>query len=172
MPTLLTNGAELEYDVRGEGDPVLLLAGAGNRRSLWEPQVRALVSAGYQVVAYDQRGAPGSSGGLAAYEFGDLVADAIGVIDALGLPACRIAGFSLGAKVAQELAAVRPEWVRAVALIGTTAGVDAFRAAMLAAHSEYLSSGAVLPARYSAVLTALQMFSPRTLADDEVISDW
>lgn len=172
MPRMTVNGVELDYDVRGRGEPVLLVAGAGTRRTIWRSQVRALAAVGYQTICYDHRSSPPNASPSKPYGFDDLVADTAGVIDALGLAPCHLVGYSLGAKIGQQLAASRPELVRSMALIATAPGVDAFRSALLRGMTEYLRSGVELPAGYAAALTALKMFSPRTLADDRVITDW
>jgi pimeloyl-ACP methyl ester carboxylesterase len=57
-----------------------------------------------------------------AYSLRDMAADAVGVLDALGLGAAHVCGASMGGMIAMHLAAAWPERVRSLALLMTTAG--------------------------------------------------
>jgi len=63
VPEVRVGGVTLDYEVRGEGEPVLLIAGCGQPAAAWHLSlVPALVAAGYQVATFDNRGlAPSSS---------------------------------------------------------------------------------------------------------------
>ncbi|GAB3412751.1 alpha/beta fold hydrolase [Flindersiella endophytica] len=172
MPRIAVNGVELDYDVRGDGEPILLITGAGTRSTIWLPQIRALAAAGYQTISYDHRASSPDATPAVPYGFEDLVEDAVSLIGELELSPCHLIGYSLGAKIAQALASNHPELVRSMVLIATAPAVDTFREALLHGFAEYLRSGIKLPAGYAAALTALKMFSPHTLADDRVIGDW
>ena len=85
---------------------------------------RLLAEAGRFVIRYDQRDtgqsiayAPGHPG----YTSADLVADAIGIIEALGLPRAHIVGMSAGGAVAQLAALDHPQRVSSLTLISTSA---------------------------------------------------
>ena len=54
------DGVGIEYEVTGEGRPVVLLHGFPDSRRLWRHQVHALADAGYKVIVPDQRGYGGS----------------------------------------------------------------------------------------------------------------
>ena len=62
MPEVELADVTLSYDVTGDGEPVLLVAGCGQPAVAFQIGLApALVDAGYQVVAYDNRGVPPSS---------------------------------------------------------------------------------------------------------------
>lgn len=94
----------------------------------------------------------------------DLAADAAVVVDALGLGACHVLGFSLGGATAMEFALARPELVRSLVLLSTWGRSDRFF------RHQMRNWQAVRRATLGdepAFLTALNpwMFSPRTLED-------
>ncbi|MDT0443193.1 alpha/beta fold hydrolase [Streptomyces johnsoniae] len=120
------DGAELCVQAFGApGDPpLLLIAGASESMDWWDDELCALLAAGgRRVIRYDNRdtgrsvfspmGAPG-------YDLDDLVADAVGVLDAFGVPRAHVMGFSLGGLLAQRLAVHHAARVGSVTLVGTT----------------------------------------------------
>lgn len=171
MPTIEVNGIDLTYQVRGEGEPVLLITGAGARASLWQSQVRALTVAGYQVITYDHRGTFPDPDGQ-PYGLDELVGDAVRLIDVLELAPCRVVGFSLGATVAQHIAADRPDVVRSLVLIATSRHAGVLRTALLRGMADYLRGDVRIAPRYQAAMTATQMFAPETLSEERMIADW
>ncbi len=163
---------ELSSRTYGSGDPVLFLPPAATRADVWlTHQVPAVVASGYQAVVADHRGTSPSPVPPGPYRIADLAADTAALIARLGLGPCHVIGASLGAMVAQELASGYPELVRSVALLGTRARTDVFRAMMTrAAVLRVLSPGEITDADVVAQLS--QMFGPGTLADDREVADW
>lgn len=74
-------------------------------------------------------------------------------------------GTSLGAFIATELAASRPDMVTCCVLMATRARADAFRRALSAGETVLTRDGIQLPPSYDAAISVLQMFSPATLND-------
>jgi pimeloyl-ACP methyl ester carboxylesterase len=99
------------------GTPVLLLHGLAGRGAHWEAQLAALAGS-CRVAAPDLRG-HGRSGppADADWSLAGYVADALAVADALGFDRFVLAGHSLGAAVATELAAAHPDRVLALGLV-------------------------------------------------------
>lgn len=99
------------------GTPVLLLHGLAGSGEHWEAQLAALGER-YRVAAPDLR-VHGRSDAPADgdYSLAGYVADALAVADALGFDRFVLAGHSLGAAVAAELAANHPERVLALGLV-------------------------------------------------------
>lgn len=112
------NGAAIAYDVTGSGPPLLLLhAGLGDRR-MWDEQIPAFAEH-FTVIRYDARG------------FGDTVmppapyspaADAIALLDHLGIARAHLVGVSMGSQTAIEIAAVAPERVSALVAVAARTG--------------------------------------------------
>jgi 3-oxoadipate enol-lactonase len=112
---------ELAYEVRGAGQPLLLIQGLGYARWSWSPIVDALAER-YRVVFFDNRGIGESDKPNGPYTVAELAADAAAVLDAAGERQAHVVGASLGGMIAQELARVRPERVRKLVLACTTPG--------------------------------------------------
>jgi pimeloyl-ACP methyl ester carboxylesterase len=135
-------------------------------------QTPALHEAGYGTVIFDNRGIPPSDVPPGPYALADLVADTLGLIEALDLAPCHVLGTSLGAMVAQELALHAPGLVRSAVLMATRARADRFRRAQNEAEQALRDSGIRLPRGYTAVRSVREMLSSATLNDDVAVSGW
>lgn len=86
----------------GAGEPVLLVHGFPDDHTVWRNQVSALVAAGYRVIAPDNGGCGETD--MAArtrdYLLPRLVADLVGVLDALGIARVKLVGHDWGAVIA------------------------------------------------------------------------
>lgn len=87
---------ELYYEDHGSGPAVVLLAGWPLDSRSWEPQLPALLDAGYRVITYDRRGFGRSSRPAVGYDFDSLAADLDALLNALDLRDAVVVGFSLG----------------------------------------------------------------------------
>jgi pimeloyl-ACP methyl ester carboxylesterase len=115
-----------------DGRLVLLLHGSPQTSHSWRGVWPALAGAGCRVVAPDQRGySPGARpDGVEAYRTPHLVADVVGVLDALGADRADVVGHDWGAAVAWQLAGRHPDRVRtltAVSVPHPLAFVEALR---------------------------------------------
>jgi 3-oxoadipate enol-lactonase len=111
----------LAYELRGAGDPLLLIHGLGYGRWGWGP-VAELLAERFLVVLFDNRGIGGSDCPPGPYSTGELAGDALAVLDAAGLDSVKVLGTSLGGMVAQELVLGAPERVERLVLACTTPG--------------------------------------------------
>ena len=114
--TIETNGINVHIAEAGEGPVVLLLHGFPESWYSWRHQLPALADAGYHAVAPDIRGYGQSDAPdeIEAYSMKELTADAIGVLDALGVETAVVIGHDWGAPMAWNSALLYPERVRAV----------------------------------------------------------
>lgn len=110
------NGVELEYEVTGSGEPVLLISPVVADGFLPLVAERAL-AARYQLITYHKRGWVGSTHAPGAVSIADHSADAAALLGHLGVPRAHIAGHSSGGPVAMQLALMRPEIVHTLALL-------------------------------------------------------
>jgi pimeloyl-ACP methyl ester carboxylesterase len=132
MPKAIANGIELEYEITGadSAEPMLLIMGLGGQLTLWPRAfVERLASHGFKVIRFDNRdvglstkldgaGVPNFPALFQAlgdgrkpdvpYLLDDMVADTLGLLDALGIDRAHIVGGSLGGMVAQLVAADHP----------------------------------------------------------------
>ncbi|WP_296327157.1 alpha/beta fold hydrolase [Reyranella sp.] len=146
MARTKANGIEIEYETFGNRkDPALLLImGLGAQLTLWpESLCEGLAGQGFFVVRYDNRdvglstdfdkwGMPDLMGAFARlmkgetvdapYLLSDMAADAIGLLDALGIDRAHMVGGSMGGMIAQVIAATHPARTRSLVSIMSTSG--------------------------------------------------
>ena len=146
MPTVESNNITLFYEDQGDpaNPPILLIMGLGMQLIAWpDAFVEALVSAGFRVIRFDNRdtgqstwfkGQKAKSPALMilATKFGiqlscpytlpDMANDAIGLLDALDIPAAHVVGASMGGMIAQIIAAQAPGRVLSLTSIMSSSG--------------------------------------------------
>ncbi|MGD6978463.1 MULTISPECIES: alpha/beta fold hydrolase [Citricoccus] len=126
-------GAELCTESFGDpaAPPLLLIMGLGASMLWWdEGFCRLLADGGRFVIRYDHRDTGRSVAyppGRPGYTGQDLVDDAVGVLDAYGLPAAHVVGLSAGGGLAQLLALDHPDRVLSLVLISTSPAVPGER---------------------------------------------
>ena len=146
MPLTKANGIELAWDSFGDcsDETILLISGLGTQRLRWTaPFCGALATRGYRVIRFDNRdagcsthfsaSAPPDFGALAAdlmagrrpdipYTLHDMAADAIGLLDALGIARAHVVGRSMGGMIAQVLASEHVDRVLSLTSIMSSTG--------------------------------------------------
>lgn len=123
MPKAKVNEINIYYEVRGQGEPLVLIQGLGAPRSAWIFQTRAFKKY-YRVITFDNRGVGKSDKPSSPYTVRTMADDTIGLMDYLGVDKAHVLGVSLGGMIAQEVAINYPERVRKLILGCTTAGGD------------------------------------------------
>jgi pimeloyl-ACP methyl ester carboxylesterase len=108
----------LAYEVVGDGPLVVLVCGMGDRRSAWRHVVPALVAAGYRCATLDPRGHGDSDTTFSAYGPDVLAEDILALVGELGGGPAVLVGHSAAAAAAVRAAALQPEKVCSVALVG------------------------------------------------------
>jgi pimeloyl-ACP methyl ester carboxylesterase len=105
------NGINLNVLVEGAGDPVLLLHGYPDSIYLWRDVIPELVETEHQVIVPDQRGFGLSDApeGKEHYAMDKIAADALAILDHLGLSKVQLVGHDFGAIVGWYLALNFPE---------------------------------------------------------------
>src|SRR5260221_742193 len=116
MRSVKVNGAELEYEVVGSGEPVLVISPVLDDGFLPLVQEPALADH-YQLIRYHKRGWAGSTHTPPPVSIADHAADAAALLDRLGLGRAHVAGHSSGAAVAAQLALDNPESVHTLILL-------------------------------------------------------
>jgi pimeloyl-ACP methyl ester carboxylesterase len=122
VPTAALDGLELYYEERGSGRPLLLVPGIPAIASDWAPLAERL-SGSRRVIAFDNRGSGQSTVTPGPYSTALLAADAVALLDRLGIERADVLGMSLGGMIAQEVALTRPDRVDRLVLGCTHCGV-------------------------------------------------
>ena len=126
MPTLTANGATFAYTDTGApaaaGDAPTIVFGHGLLFSGWmfQAQIDALRDR-YRCVAIDWRGQGDSPPAASGYDMDTLSLDAIALIEHLEVGPVHYVGLSMGGFVGQRIAARRPELLRSLVLLDTSA---------------------------------------------------
>ncbi|MGX2994054.1 alpha/beta fold hydrolase [Streptomyces sp. JNUCC 64] len=171
--TIEAGGVTLAYEETGDGEPVVLVMGAGSPGRVWRPyQVPALVAAGFRVITFDNRGVGGSSPCPGGFTLADLTDDLAAVIEQVAGGTAHVVGTSLGARMAQRLAMTRPELVDRLALLATRGRADAALTTYAHAQIAVQRQGLTLPPEVSVALNALANLSPASLRDETAAEDW
>lgn len=130
------NGTRLHVTDEGSGHAVLFLHGMGCDGSDWRPQLDAFGDR-FRVVAIDHRGHGRSDRDVGqGYSIAGFAADAVGVLDHLGIDRAHVVGLSMGGMIAQEIAVTVPERVCTLSLMDTFARSGEGGIAMLADQVE------------------------------------
>jgi pimeloyl-ACP methyl ester carboxylesterase len=119
MERAKVNGVELEYEVTGSGEPVLLIDPVVPGALVPFLSSPALVER-YRVIRYHKRGWAGSTHTAPPVRIADHAADAAALLNHLGVSRAHVAGHSSGASVAMQLAFERPDLVHTLALLEPT----------------------------------------------------
>jgi pimeloyl-ACP methyl ester carboxylesterase len=145
MPTAPANGIELYYETFGQPDdePLLLVNGLGSQCINYEVDFcNAFVDRGFFVIRFDNRDVGLSTkidtpqlnfGELLAkgfsdepfdapYLLSDMAADAVGLLDHLGVDSAHVVGMSMGGMIVQTMAIEHPDRVRTLTSIMSTTG--------------------------------------------------
>ena len=135
------NGIELAYERLGDpsGQPLLLVMGLSMQMIHWDDALCGmLIDRGFHLVRFDNRDVGHSTqidapvpdvrralvGGKinAPYLLSDMAADAVGLLDHLGIESAHVVGASMGGMIAQTMAIEHPERVSSLTSIMSTTG--------------------------------------------------
>jgi pimeloyl-ACP methyl ester carboxylesterase len=172
MKNATVNGVELEYDLIGSGEPVLLISPVladGFVPLTPEPSLAER----YQLIPYHKRGWVGSTHTPGPVSVADHAGDAAALLDHLGIARAHVVGHSSGAAVTAQLALDEPERVATLALLElalfSVPSGDAFLEAAAPVFETYASGEheAAL-AMFLAAVSGLAPATCRTLLDERI----
>ena len=115
------NGTELAYEIRGAGEPLVMIHGAQGDQTMFGSLASAYANH-FRVLTFDQRGSGLSEKPDMDYSIAMLADDTAALMDHAGIAAAHIIGVSMGGMIAQEFALGHPRKVRSLVLGCTTAG--------------------------------------------------
>ncbi|HEX5300977.1 MAG TPA: alpha/beta fold hydrolase [Streptosporangiaceae bacterium] len=119
MSRVDVNGVGIEYQVTGQGRPVVLLHGFPDSGRLWRHQVTALAEAGFQVIVPDLRGYGRSDkpSEVEAYSLPLLAGDVMAVLADAAVERAHVVGHDWGAALAWAIASLAPGTVDHLAVL-------------------------------------------------------
>lgn len=121
MPIIRVNGAGLHYEEHGTGPETIVFAhGLLWSCRMFDDQVAALKDR-YRCIAFDFRGQGKSEVTRDGYDMETLYEDAAALIEALDCAPCHFVGLSMGGFIAMRLAARRPDLIKSLILLDTSA---------------------------------------------------
>ena len=118
MPTVRVNDIDMYYEIHGEGEPVVLIAGLNSDHTLYREIIPRLAES-YKVVAFDNRGVGQTDKPDIPYSIEMMAEDTAGLLNALGIEQAHLLGTSMGGRIATALALRHPQQVKSLILVST-----------------------------------------------------
>ena len=140
MPTLSLPDITLQYEITGDGPPLLLLPGMLSDNASWAPLI-PLLSGRFTLILPDPRGAGRTVPWDAPLTLQALAGDMLALLDHLGHARAHVAGHSMGGLVALTLAGRAPGRVASVTCMASTPLPSARIPAIFAALTEARRAG-------------------------------
>ena len=117
MQRVNLNGVDLEYDVQGSGEPLLLIHGSILADAFFPLLAEPRIANNYRVISYHRRGFAGSARARDPFTIGQQAADSRALLRYLGIPRAHVAGHSYGAAIALQWALDAPAEIQSLALL-------------------------------------------------------
>lgn len=115
------NGIKLCYEIKGEGEPVILVHGFGGNKEGWIAQWNPL-SEYFKVIRFDNRNGGESDRPKQPNNLEMLADDVRGLMDYLSITKAHVIGWSMGGIIVQKFALKYPERLKKLVLINTVLG--------------------------------------------------
>ncbi len=122
MPMAKISDLNIHYEVRGLGEPLLLIMGYRGSGYMWGDELLAPLSRFFQVITFDNRGTGDSDKPNSVYTLPMMAEDAAGLLRYLDIPRAHVFGVSMGGMIAQELVLHYPKQVDRLILGCTNCG--------------------------------------------------
>jgi len=133
MPFATVNDIDIHYRLAGQGEQTIVcINGLADDLETWAFQEEALITAGYRLLLFDNRGVGKTSKPAGPYSSAMMAEDAKGLVDHLGITGFHLLGVSMGGMIAQEYALAYPGDLRSVTLGCTYAAPGPFCSRMFA----------------------------------------
>lgn len=142
MPRVSIGDADLAYEERGSGPPLLLVPGLNGVGSFWVKQMDDFAR-DFRVIVHDHRGTGQSTHSRIRYSVEQMADDVLRLMDALGVHAAHYVGHSTGGAIGQVIAQDHPDRLLSLGLSATWAGRDPFFRRVFESRKQVLLSQGV-----------------------------
>src|SRR5258708_18488802 len=120
MPTVTVQDITMYYEIHGQGEPVVLIAGLNSDHTLYQKLgLVARLAERYQVVVFDNRGVGQTDKPDSPYSIEMMAEDTAGLLSALGITQAHLLGTSMGGRIAVALVLQHPSLVKSLILVST-----------------------------------------------------
>ena len=116
MPKTDVNDIQIYYETRGEGEPLLLIAGIGQDHNTWGLMAPRLEDR-FRLILPDNRGVGQTDMPDRTYTVELMASDFLALLDELAVESAHVVGHSLGAAIAFEIGRSHPDRVRKVIMM-------------------------------------------------------
>ena len=117
MELVNLDGVQIEFDVRGSGEPLMLIHGAILADALLPLIEEPLIADNYLVISHHRRGFAGSARTTASFTIDHWVSDGLALLRYLDIPRVHVAGHSYGAVISLQFVLSSPDKVISLALL-------------------------------------------------------
>src|SRR3954468_293358 len=117
--TFAVNGVDLDVDIQGAGEPLVLLHGGGGASQNWSLIFDA-PPPGFRTIAPDLRGHRRSTNPAGGFSIRQCALDVLALFDGLDIDRFKAIGVSLGAKTLLHVATMQPARVEAMVIASAT----------------------------------------------------
>jgi len=125
MPSVSIGDADIYYEEKGQGPPLMLVPGLAGTGSFFMSQLPDF-SRDFRTIVHDHRGAGRSTHSRIAYSVEQMADDTLRLMDALGIAAAHLVGHSTGGAIGQVIATEHADRVISLVLSATWAGPDPY----------------------------------------------
>ena len=115
MPKVKVGDINIYYEIHGKGEPLVIIDGRNMCHNLLYKHV-PVYAREYKVISYDNRGVGKSDKPDIPYSLEMMAHDCVGLLDVIGKAKAHFMGYSMGARIAEEIALSYPERIISLVL--------------------------------------------------------
>ncbi|NNM60172.1 MAG: alpha/beta fold hydrolase [Legionellales bacterium] len=145
MPKIKVNDISMYYEIHGQGQPLVFIAGFSADNLPWQEITKKLAKK-YQVILFDNRGAGQTDVPKGPYSIEQMASDVAELCKKLAIPKATFIGNSMGGYIVQVLAYQYPELVQAAVISNSAMFSNSCFRIYAAAQLELLKANAPIEA--------------------------
>lgn len=145
MPKVKINDISMYYEIHGQGEPIVFIAGFSCDHTVWSLVVDIL-KVNYQVILFDNRGAGQTDAPVGPYSIEQMSLDVVSLCKELGINRAHFVGNSMGGFILQFLALHHSDLVKSAIISNSTMNANCAFNIYLAAQRQLLAANAPLSA--------------------------